>query len=220
MDTWTIHYLNSRGALDQYTERIDSAFRGLARRAEQVAKPIVLDIVVRALRNGVIPEIGHVGFAPGIGVLELTIDPDNPNLANHMGEPLERMMAHELHHAMRWETVGYGTTLGEVLISEGLAGRFAQELYGGEGELWERAASREHLGAIAERAAVHANDTDYDHATWFFGSGELPRWVGYTLGWEIVGDYLRNHPGLTASGLAGTPADRILPSLRVFASNS
>ncbi len=217
MDTWTIHYLNSRGALNGYKDEIDSAFRELARRAERVADPIVLDIVVRSLRNRVIPEIGHVGFAPGIGVLMLTIDPDNPNLADNLGEPLGRMMAHELHHAMRWETVGYGTTLGEVLISEGLAGRFAQELYGGEGELWERAVSRKELGAFAERAAVHANDTAYDHAAWFFGSGDLPRWVGYTLGWEIVGDHLQSHPGATASGLAGAPADKILPVLSAFA---
>ena len=216
MDTWTIHYLNAQGALDDYKDRIDAALKELARRAEQVAEPIVLDIVVRSLRNLVIPEIGHVGFAPGIGVLMLTIDPDNPNLADNMGEPLERMMAHELHHAMRWETVGYGTTLGEALISEGLAGRFAQELYGGDGELWERAVSREDLGEFAELAKARANDTDYNHAAWFYGSGDLPRWVGYTLGWEVVGDFLRRHPGSTASGLADTPADKILPALGSF----
>lgn len=217
MDTWTIRYLNARGALDGYKDRIEAALNEVAQRAAQVAEPIVLDIVVRSLRNRVIPETGHVGFAPGIGMMMLTIDPDNPNLADNMGEPLERMMAHELHHAMRWESVGYGTTLGEVLISEGLAGRFAQELYGGDGELWERAVRREDLGVFAVLAQAHANETDYDHAAWFFGSGGLPRWVGYTLGWEVVGAFINSHPGSTASGLVDAPAEPLLASLGALA---
>ncbi|MES0476805.1 MULTISPECIES: DUF2268 domain-containing putative Zn-dependent protease [Citrobacter freundii complex] len=43
-----------------------------------------------------------------------------------------------LHHAARWQGPGYGSTLGEALVSKGLADHFSLELFGGEPELWER----------------------------------------------------------------------------------
>jgi len=49
-----------------------------------------------------------------------------------------------------------------------------------------------------------------DHAEWFFGSGDLPRWAGYTLGFDIVSGYLRRHPALTAADLVTTDAETIL----------
>lgn len=217
MKTWSVHYLNARGALEPLKERIHEALSEVATRADRVAEPLVLDIVIQSVAKGGIPEIGHVGHAPRPGVLMLTFDPDNPNLLNNMGESLERMIAHELHHVMRWDTVGYGRTLGEALISEGLAGRFAQELYGNDGEIWETAIEHEDLTGYAKMAVREADKVDYDHSAWFFGRGDLPRWVGYSLGWEVVGHYLRNTPDARPSALAATPAEQFRPSLRAFA---
>ena len=217
MERWTMHYLNARGALDPYRDRVDAALREVARRAGPAVTDLTLDIAVRAVRNGTIGEIGHVGHVPGPGVLTLTLDPYNPNLPDHLGEPLERMIAHELHHLMRFETVGYGPTLGEVLVSEGLACRFVDELYASDPEPWERAVPRNELGPFAERAVDEADNAGYDHIRWFFGGGDLPRWIGYTLGRELVGDYLEKHPDARPSTLADVPGATILPSLRALA---
>jgi hypothetical protein len=43
----------------------------------------------------------------------------------------------------------------------------------------------------------------YDHASWFFGCGNLPRWAGYGFGWQIVGKYLACSPERRPSRLAG-----------------
>lgn len=40
--------------------------------------------------------------------------------------------------SLRLDGQGYGSTLGEFIVSEGLAGQFSLELFGGEPELWER----------------------------------------------------------------------------------
>ncbi|MGI9503926.1 MAG: DUF2268 domain-containing putative Zn-dependent protease, partial [Geminicoccaceae bacterium] len=56
-------------------------------------------------------------------------------------------------------------------------------------------------------------DEGYDHHAWFFGTGDLPCWLGYTLGWEIVGHYLRVHEDARPSRLAGATADIFIPSL-------
>lgn len=219
MNTWALHYLNSRGALDAYKTRIDAALREVARRAERVSAPLILDIVVRAVRNGGIPEIGHVGHVAGPGLLMVTIDPDNPNLSDNMGEPLERMIAHELHHLMRFDAIGYGSTLGDALVSEGLACHFVRELYANDREPWERALPREELGQYARLARSMADRTDYSYVAWFFGEGDLPRWLGYTLGWEIVSDFLRENPDARPSGLAATPPEPFLPFLDSLAAD-
>lgn len=89
-----------------------------------------LDVVIKAGKF-VIPEKGHLGFCPEVGVVYLTVDPDNPAFYKNEAQSLERMFAHELHHAARWAGPGYGLTLGEVMVSEGLAGHFSLELLGG-----------------------------------------------------------------------------------------
>ena len=133
----------------------------------------------------------------------ITLDPDNPNLARHMGEAFERMVVHELHHALRWDAVGYGRTLGEAIVSEGLAGRFVQEFYGDEGEPWDRAVTEEQFTTLLPRLQDELQAKRYDHAAWFFGRGDLPRWAGYGFGWRIAGRYLACSPDRRPSRLAG-----------------
>lgn len=70
-------------------------------------------------------------YAPEPGLIFLTVDPASDIFRANQEASLERMFAHELHHAARWAGPGYGSSLGEALVSEGLAGAFAQEICGG-----------------------------------------------------------------------------------------
>ena len=78
----------------------------------------------------------------------------------------------------------------EALVSEGLAGRFAAQLYGEAPEPWEDAFSKEGLADLAILAQARWTVTDYDHAQWFFGRGKYPCWAGYTLGYHLIGSIL------------------------------
>ncbi|HED1243900.1 TPA: hypothetical protein R4S04_001741 [Enterobacter bugandensis] len=51
--------------------------------------------------------------------------------------------------------------------------------------------------------------TDYDHSAWFFGTGHLPRWFGYTAGFYLVSRYLTSAPHLKASRLANVHAEAL-----------
>lgn len=53
--------------------------------------------------------------------------------------------------------------------------------------------------------------TDFSFAAWFYGSAEqaLPRWAGYTLGFDLV-DRALLHSGGAAADHVHTPADLIL----------
>jgi len=201
---WTVHYMNSRGALDSYIDRVQEALLEVANRSQSLVPEVVLDIEVEAARYGGIAEIGHSGYVPRPGLMRLLLDPHNENLKHHLGEHLERMIAHELHHALRWETVGYGKTLIGALVSEGLCGRFTEQLYDNQPELHECALTEEETRKFSLDAVGQAFDEDYDHNRWFFGMKDLPKWTGYTIGYELVGRAITEW-NLNASELIDRP---------------
>lgn len=136
-----------------------------------------------------LPETGVGGYAPLGHWIQVTLTPDNPQFAHCWQQELSATLAHELHHAKRWQGPGYGRTLLEVLVSEGLAQSYEQV---------ERQAAPPYARALPDmeslwqRAVPLLNSADYGHAAWFYGSEAmgLPRWTGYALGFELVSRYL------------------------------
>ena len=213
---WTLHWLNARGAVTPYIAAVDAAVADVRRRAAPVVTLPSLDLVVSAVPGRGIRETGHVGHSFYPGAIFLTLDPDNPRLADNLGEPLARMIAHELNHALRWETVGYGATLGEALVSEGLAGQFVAQLFASPPEPWEQALEGTELGTVVRAAQEELHAPRYDHNAWFFGAGRHPRWAGYRLGYALVGEWLAAKPDRTASGAISVPASEILSGLDIL----
>lgn len=81
-------------------------------------------------------------------MFSLTIDPANPNFAHSLRDgDLRRAVAHEAHRCMRMAGPGYGWSLGEALVSEGLAGHFASRLFDSPPAPWECAVTDEVLRA-------------------------------------------------------------------------
>ena len=70
---------------------------------------------------------------------------------------LKVIIAHEYHHACRWKTVGYGKTLGEALISEGLADHFSQELFNAPIACWCCNLSQDEIEEHSKKAKEEIN---------------------------------------------------------------
>ena len=207
MARWRICFEDAGGRLGGFADQIRAEIEDARQRAELVTPPVTIDVVVQATSELVIPETGYVGHTPSGTEMRLKFDPDNAALPTNMGEPIARMVAHELHHVHRWRGPGYGTRLGETLASEGLAGQFCKQLYRSPPELWEVAVTGSKLVNCA-RAALSAWDSDaYDHVRWYFGWRDLPRWAGYSLGYAMVGRYIESSSGISAATLAHEPAD-------------
>ena len=207
MACWRICFDDAGGRLDGFADQIRADIDDARQRAELVMPPVAVEVVVQATSDWVIPETGYVGHTPSATEMRLKFDPDNAALQKNMGEPIARMVAHELHHVHRWRGPGYGERLGETLASEGLAGQFCKQLYRSPPELWESAVNGSKLVECA-RAALSAWDSDaYDHFRWYFGWRDLPRWTGYSLGYAMVGRYIENSAGISAATLAHEPAD-------------
>ncbi|PLR30597.1 peptidase [Chimaeribacter californicus] len=205
MPQMTLHLLNAHGKLTPYGEWLPACLTQTYELAKKMMPLPSVDVVVKTGAY-VIPEKGHLGYCPEPGLVYITVNPEHPAFCKNEDRALERMFAHELHHAARWAGPGYGVTLGEVMVSEGLAGHFALELFGGQPEPWERLRSdllQPHLRQLSE----NWHRTDYDHNAWFFGTHALPRWLGYTAGFNLVSAYLAAAPHQRASTLAATEAE-------------
>lgn len=220
---WHVHYVNARGKLDGLKPHVEAALQDVYPRMSKVCEPPVVDILVEAVWNSsVIPERGHMGYG-NEDLVTLWLAPEHPKLAENLGQPLSRTVAHEMNHVMRFRSAGGTKTLGDLLVSEGLAGQFVKELFGSEPEPWEQALSRSKLRQYIPRAAEHfesdasRSSKEIDINEWMFGTGALPRWLGYTLGYEIVGQYLEDHPDLTASGLLDIQSANFKPTLAKLA---
>lgn len=153
-----------------------------------------------------LPETGVGGYAPLPHWIQITLTPENPNFASHWRQEVPATLAHELHHARRWRGPGYGQTLLEALVSEGLAQHYEAEE---RGEVPPYAHITADLEPLWERAQAELDAPNYSHPAWFYGSetAGLPRWAGYALGHELVRRFLGAEGG-DALTHADTPAER------------
>lgn len=210
MSSMKLHLLNAHGALTEHRNFLERCLESTYQKAMARLKLPALDVVVK-LGAQVIPEKGHLGYCPEPGVVYIIVDPENPAFCRNTHQSLERMFAHELHHAARWTGPGYGVTLGEAIVSEGLAGHFALEIFGGEPEPWEVLSVNE-IHPYHVMLADNWKCKNYDHNAWFYGTGLLPKWLGYSLAFNLIADYFQAHPDQSASRLVLVDAEEFQAS--------
>ncbi|MBM6596747.1 DUF2268 domain-containing putative Zn-dependent protease [Microvirga pudoricolor] len=218
---WTLHFFEAEGSLAAWRDRlIDEAHETFWRIERCLGHDIEMppvDIVVQRMHGPVIPELGIVGMTLRRRCLAITLDPNNPNFEASMNaDAFSRTLTHEFHHCLRHHGVGYGMTLPEAMVSEGLADQFDREVNGGNGQIWNHALSSEQWPSMLRRAQDALQTKHYDHRLWFFGgqgfgnAEPIPRWTGYTIGYHMVAAYLEAVPEAKPSRMADTPADEVI----------
>ncbi|MDD5090725.1 MAG: DUF2268 domain-containing putative Zn-dependent protease, partial [Candidatus Wallbacteria bacterium] len=148
-------------------------------------------------------------FTPSAGSVTITINPANPNLFRDFDTEFLATLGHELHHSLRFDGPGYGSTLRAALVSEGLACRFETELRTGAGPFYATALSKDQLDEMYKLAQPELDSQTYNHFDWFFGSyaRKIPRFAGYSLGFSLVEAHMKK-TGLSASGLWNSGAEQ------------
>ena len=156
-------------------------------------------INVRLDPANTVPEIG-VGAIPdpGTGEAYITIDDHSKiGFRKSLATWLPASLARVLFLSSRIRTgPGYGITLGEALVSEGLSDHFvAQAFPRTPPQPWDHRpmTARQEAGLWKRARRDLVVPGGYDHPLWFFGAGgknALPRWSGFTLAYRIVSPYL------------------------------
>lgn len=204
MNNINIHILNSSGKLSNIEKKIKQTTEKSVTRIVKFLPITDVDIVVAEDPQSAIPEIGIGGSTNNINLVFISIDSTHPNLQTSLDTELSRTIAHELHHAIRMKTVGYGENLLENAVSEGLADHFSMEVFGGKKPLWSDVKIN---SKIMEKAKKNFLKKNYGYYQWFFGwKKEIPRWTGYALGFNLVEQYLKKNPDRKPSTLYSKPA--------------
>ncbi|MGP9528762.1 DUF2268 domain-containing protein [Glutamicibacter sp. AOP5-A2-18] len=138
---------------------------------------------------------------------------------------LEAIVVHELHHNVRYSPDGImwdplTVTVGEQVISEGLADVFAAEMFGDSGYTHFVSASTYSDDEVLAKVVSGLHITGMQNFTaWVHGDATarllgadpvgLPTGAGYAAGARLVQAYL-DSTGTTAAQSIGTPLDEVL----------
>ncbi|MDO5368880.1 DUF2268 domain-containing putative Zn-dependent protease [Paracoccus sp. (in: a-proteobacteria)] len=204
MPYWQVHFLNARHALTGIMPEVRAAVaESVALAAGHLGLPD-FDLVVQAGDGG--SDWGVLGAARAPGVIELTLSP-----ARFAPDLLIRRMVRELHHLVRWEHPGYGRSLGEALVSEGLAGHFVARVLGGPPDPWDVTTPP---SGLAKRAMTEWAWREFDRGLWFEGRGNIRKWAGYGLAHRLLAEHLAREPDLDPLDLIHAPAETLRPAMR------
>lgn len=179
MNSIKLHIANASGSLDAHLNVIKNAFKDASVSADRFLRADKIDILIIDAPYNTIPELGVGGYTPSSNVVYINIDSSKEILEKdlYMG------MLHEIHHAIRWRDPGYGTTLKEALLTEGLATLFEEEC---SGETPIYATVKITKDQIL-KASKELNNKKYNHIEWFItGNKDIPRWFGYTYGYQLA----------------------------------
>jgi hypothetical protein len=165
----------------------------------------------------VIPHTGVAGVTSlTTGQVMITLDTkQRPSaLRQSLRVWVTQALSHEVNHSVRiHKGPGFGTTLLDEMISEGVASAFDIQVQPTIHLPWTDALTNRRERMMWGRARPLLNHTGlYDQ--WFFGGGGVPYDTAFQIGHDIVRDYLNRHPKTTAASLVNTPARAIFSGSR------
>lgn len=183
-----------------------------------------VDVNIMVAPKMVIPEYGLSGFTLNRSVIQIAVDPWSPRFAaEEASQRLGAVLPHELHHVARfrspaseWKpTYLSKRSLGHVLILEGLAQAFEEEM-GYPTPFYAVSVKGQELWDTCDRARAEFEAFNADYDAWFFGrhgDPRFPRYGGYTVGYALMKAWLVHTNG-TASSEINVKAGDVLDAWR------
>jgi uncharacterized protein YjaZ len=136
---------------------------------------------------------GVMAITVGSGVIIVSIDPTIPKWEYIF----PYVIAHEYHHSV-WTSRNFKTSnfsLLEYLVFEGRADSFAKTLYPDVEAPWVQVIGKEREEAIWSKIRKWLNEKNSDmNSRIMTGDNEIPFGSGYTIGFNIVQEFIKNNP--------------------------
>jgi uncharacterized protein YjaZ len=204
----TLNIANVTGSLEPHIGVMSDAFESAVQSTRRLLGADAIDVMVIDAADMTIPEWGVGGYTYGPHVVLVALDPLFELTKRH----IEASLVHEFHHAMRWRGPGCGGDLAQMLVSEGLAVLFEEEVLG-EAPFYSRVPITDGEIALA-RESLSA--TPFHQAKWFFGDEGMTFGFGYTYGYRLCKAYSQA-AGKKASDLVDVATSEVIEhGLRSF----
>lgn len=191
------HFVKTKDRISKKEEKLlIQKIKYHAGKAGSILNVSVINITIYLNPEFTIPETGEGGYAPSKDWFHLYIDPtrNKSELNKIINNIIPATVYHEVNHISRWENTGYGSSLFDAIVTEGLATVFADEQWEKYKAPWNNYSKKEIVKLInLLKKRKKSNDKNYNHDEWFYGTGELPRWTGYKLGSYIIKSFRNNN---------------------------
>lgn len=183
-----LHIANASGALTPQLAVINSAFDRAVETCDKLLHVDNVDILCTNEPEDTIPEVGMGGFTANKNLIYFPVDSSKKLDENE----LYYTICHELHHAKCNETSPHLNNLLGMVVCEGLATCFEEEVSGNKAFLPLYLDKKPYKQLLINKFMPHFSDTDFYRYKWFIEDDdkELPRWAGYTVGYHITKRYL------------------------------
>jgi hypothetical protein len=217
----SIHLLSSEEIRDKaLLSEVKKAVRFHASRAIKalnIIKPVNITVYFNAAWT--IQSTGETGYTPTGEWIQISLDLTGKKfpLKTVIEKRLPVTIYHEMCHIKRWHTTGFGSKFHEELVSEGLACAFEVEQFEHDIKPLFFASDSE----IKKLLGIVHKNTDkiknsYSYYDWFTtGTKDIPRWLGYKLGYYIISNVLKNNSNLRVTDLMDMPAKKLIKMSRV-----
>lgn len=204
-----IYIMNASGKFTPIQDRVRKIARQTVNKVKKQLPINNVDIVFKVDYNGMLKDVDGVGgFSPSDDYVQIALDFSYPNLKKTLEKSIERTLIHELHHTQRYKAKQFGKTLFEFMVSEGLADNFVFEITGNVPK-WANALTNRQKIKLLQKAKSEMNKNSFSYEDWFIHGSkkrDIPKWAGYSLGFELVQEYLEKHSDISAAKLVKTPA--------------
>jgi hypothetical protein len=163
-----------------------------------------------------VPQAGVNGFtSPATGQIILQLGRTaQSSLARTLHLWFPRDLAHEVDHSVRiLGGTGFGTTLLQETISEGIATAFDQAAFPGPPDPFAQAITPTQECTLWEKVKPQLGATNL-YSLWMFGGPGVPRWTAFTIGYHIVNDYRDHDRNVSWAQLTSASATAILAASR------
>ncbi len=154
----------------------------------------ITDIFVFPTFNQFVREemFGVTGYTPWQNTILVFLNPTNLQWEKALSETI----GHEFNHTIFLRNKKC-TSLLDSMVFEGLAEHFREQIIGGDQAPWTKVFNLNQAKVVFSkmRSANLLSSTDPKiRRGIFFGNKKYVRWTGYTIGYHVVGSFLRNDP--------------------------
>lgn len=126
---------------------------------------------------------------------------------------IKNTVAHELGHALSKEHRNYDDIF-RMLKEEGLNEHFRENMIGGGRDPWTKAISKKKSMEIFKEVKEKIKSgKSISYMELFHGAGKYPRWSGYTIGYYLMKNYLKDLKNINWKELFKTPSKEIMSSI-------
>ena len=153
---------------------------------------------------------GVTGYCIWKNVVYLDVFPNE-----NWQENFKKTLLHEISHSISNYYNMFNLSLGEGLVFDGLAENFVEKILGEPDKKLTNVLSKKEAIKIFNEIKIDLGEKDFDkYGELFYGTGKYPLWTGYSIGYYLIKNYLKEQKEVNWKRLLRKNPNKILEEIK------